>query len=1563
MLAGQVSSGADGEQACTLPGEPFEHPRRVAWIVDYDLSGMVAGCWAHGRDRSRLQRALERGLEGGANAVGLPIMEGDVLVVMSSGLEGKACGAPSAEDRCSFVDLARTHGAPIALKAGGQLDDRSAMASALSSLSAEMGEFWTDRYSLGALEFVDLAAMLEVSDVLPAGEAGFTDVVVVQLADDQRNPGGRGFAQVENRRGQLLGLGALRGDAEADERRMGAEWMRGRLSLFEELFTRAGLQQGAPARFSIPGVCGSLVPAATRYTFAPALALTAPSWRERIGRTAAGLEAQFEVTLDAPSTKDAPWRPAQPPTYAVGGVDGWRTLVSEEPICVAGAEPPALHVGLGAMLALPGPKVLLSAGAPSGSLSVDQPGWKTFFSSMATTPPLLGEPVALCEGCDAMELAREVEQPLLTPHQAAAAVELQKWRSGDHGLSWLARGLVGSGLLLLAWVFADRRWPAPLVLEQDVADPVHVRMKGVTEATRIVAGSLRVVVDLRSIGIHWHLNQAVGVRPLPLRVWRVEGLGPIELGEGMEGPEDASERVLLVGESYPLVLRPFVLALGSRTTLERAFRHTWRSSVGLVALGSSLWPEQRAEGAVALVLDVEPADGTLPEVVITTPASPLEHRPGATPARPDVLVRIEATNPDRCPLPWAGTLVATLTRTDEALSFQARLVPHPLGGVEGVANRLDVDRPLAVGQRLEWGLDVDFGQVPPPRAGTTEEYRLAIHRIEHEGRDRRELGSGLVRVVADSRPARLRLEAKVAEPWGTPPRYPGTEPDSTWLVDLGQISIPVGAGGRRGLDREIVLFQFEARSEGSHGGQVGFALRADYALTLLDSPGGTESASVAQEWAECVTRGGHAIHAVRVSPSPTSRTGSYAEPLKQPARVTVSLLTKEILELPLCEQRVAFTLPFVYQDSARQGQQEGRLVLTMTLLRYANGRSVGVDIGTSAVAAACAEVGGTSLLPLDLGVVERLRENGTSSEEIQLNWESQPEGGRVRERENRTLSLDRPRSLVWSAIHLEDGKVRWPALWRSDILSSSKTGKVLPTPKNLFYRAGTELEPGLQVNQVLGDFVGRVIDQVRRAVGRDPVNGDLLEDAATRERDFVDRGTVVVTHPTTYGPRELALLEELVRARLPRARVLMQPESDAVAWFIRGEHADLLRAGSRVLIYDAGAGTLDLTYLEVEEGGGFRLVYRAGLIGCGTLLTERLARLVDQQLLELARDTPSAYPYPLVRRKDAPRRLPRQHPNTVRAVWRAIEDWKTSLSSRSLLLPGGDAAQVYRGQAVEREQVNVRAGANNAWEFCFKGGAFEERLGSYVSALGTQAIQELREALRQADLGPLNVDLLVLSGRASRLPALAEVVQVEAFHEHRGRTFSLDPGRNEDKGAVALGAAALGTRTDARRERKESALFGGVGVLAQSGGGWAWYPLAVFGSASGPDPRRVRVPIQGLQGPWLVWDPLLVLFRAHDPSTGALDGFSPRIRASYRRIQALGDLRAPGLQALDVQLSVVDGRLRFEVVTVMAHGHSQKSVYHPTTPYAPDLPDDQDDPLKQWPMDPTLLPESEDAPY
>jgi len=117
------------------------------------------------------------------------------------------------------------------------------------------------------------------------------------------------------------------------------------------------------------------------------------------------------------------------------------------------------------------------------------------------------------------------------------------------------------------------------------------------------------------------------------------------------------------------------------------------------------------------------------------------------------------------------------------------------------------------------------------------------------------------------------------------------------------------------------------------------------------------------------------------------------------------------------------------------------------------------------------------------------------------------------------------------------------------------------------------------VRDLLSAVLGRVAVEARRVAGH--------------------LGDLTLTHPAAWGPRRCAqLVEAAERAGLGRGRLVAEPV--AAATYFAHTMLDRFPPGSRVVVYDLGAGTCDITVLR-RGPHGFDVVASDGLNDVGGL--------------------------------------------------------------------------------------------------------------------------------------------------------------------------------------------------------------------------------------------------------------------------------------------------------------------------------------------------------------------------
>ncbi|HEY6785286.1 MAG TPA: Hsp70 family protein [Gemmatimonadales bacterium] len=205
-------------------------------------------------------------------------------------------------------------------------------------------------------------------------------------------------------------------------------------------------------------------------------------------------------------------------------------------------------------------------------------------------------------------------------------------------------------------------------------------------------------------------------------------------------------------------------------------------------------------------------------------------------------------------------------------------------------------------------------------------------------------------------------------------------------------------------------------------------------------------------------------------------------------------------------------------------------------------------------------------------------------------------------------------------------------------------------------------------------------------------------------------------------------------------RLVNEPTAAALAYGIERPHVE-----ERVVVYDLGGGTFDVTLLELSEGVLDVVASTGNSQLGGKDFDDRLtAFLVTACRREMGVDLSAS---------------PRAHARLRGAAKRAKEDLSSAEGTRI--------------------EIDVSEGVR--WEYTLTRGAFEAQIEDLVQS----TTKQLDEALRQKRLKPGDVDTVLLVGGSSRVPLVRAVVSTYFGGRHLRTEVHPDE-------AVALGAAVLG---------------------------------------------------------------------------------------------------------------------------------------------------------------------------
>jgi hypothetical protein len=346
---------------------------------------------------------------------------------------------------------------------------------------------------------------------------------------------------------------------------------------------------------------------------------------------------------------------------------------------------------------------------------------------------------------------------------------------------------------------------------------------------------------------------------------------------------------------------------------------------------------------------------------------------------------------------------------------------------------------------------------------------------------------------------------------------------------------------------------------------------------------------------------------------------------------------------------------------------------------------------------------------------------------------------------------------------------------------------------------------------------------------------------------------IVISHPNTFTRRHQDLLHKIAyralgkpdRFRIPLSeRVKLISESDAVAYhYCTEQMRGHPHAGTEnILVYDFGAGTLDLSVIEVvwkEEPPrrpvSWRVKKRLGVPVAGNYIDEILARIIHHWLSDptVVEANGFSYNFPIVGRPPLDQKDPVAHRRGIIRVWKWIREGKHewSRTCRRMLELGKSLAdwpplRVKLGMTAELGIVTAKEKAFvNAEGLTDKPGLSVDEIGYIILSIPAALILDdermtdflnfvteeiIEEALDGAGIKAGDIDTVIVSGRGALFPDLRERVWRQ-FENAECPDLLID---DTMKTAVVLGAIArqdLSQKFDDATD--DSALTPELGVL------------------------------------------------------------------------------------------------------------------------------------------------------
>jgi len=399
------------------------------------------------------------------------------------------------------------------------------------------------------------------------------------------------------------------------------------------------------------------------------------------------------------------------------------------------------------------------------------------------------------------------------------------------------------------------------------------------------------------------------------------------------------------------------------------------------------------------------------------------------------------------------------------------------------------------------------------------------------------------------------------------------------------------------------------------------------------------------------------------------------------------------------------------------------------------------------------------------------------------------------------------------------------------------------------------------------------VDGVARSAYRNLVEG-YVEPLLGGRREYLDR--VVFTYPNSFHAHHLDKLREILGASFgERFDLHLLSESNAVALYCSYPPERFIPdalAGSRrkkFLVYDIGAGTLDLTYTALQwapESEAYRLqemevLFKSGVPSGGNRLDAALAKALDAKLrvlesqladrgvtfryvgkiVEPVADPNVPYPQRMLPvklaimqlKEDASRAAGAGGPFTVHVPVDAYG--RFAIVEMEGLKAAGVREQLQRldVRVTDPERETVKALIPLTSDEIFG----HPEVEAWVRSVTDEPIADLAHALGATGERP-EIDCLVLSGRTSQFPPVRDRL-LAALERHLGlapnrvREARLAP--TERKAAVGLGALYYGL-VHRHVRLVDRSIWAHYGVVYETARGPRFQEY--FSHVTRPDPER-----------------------------------------------------------------------------------------------------------------------------
>jgi hypothetical protein len=515
-----------------------------------------------------------------------------------------------------------------------------------------------------------------------------------------------------------------------------------------------------------------------------------------------------------------------------------------------------------------------------------------------------------------------------------------------------------------------------------------------------------------------------------------------------------------------------------------------------------------------------------------------------------------------------------------------------------------------------------------------------------------------------------------------------------------------------------------------------------------------------------------------------------------------------------------------------------RLQVEFEVARYAGEYALAVDFGTSAVVVAFEgnERGITTRYHDVSGATLQLQDR---YQELLKEWEGSNEDDlrdELQYERNRS-NLERSTPFIPSALIMRQGKkigeAEFVILPASFVDMSGGWNRTVYYLKGLILRGdeylSTEAVTGLralswrdaseQMRNAENDKIP--VDEIIRSAYRNLLSGyvqPLLESQAKGE--YLSR--LVISHPNSFTLSHIHRVRKILTETFPQFSINLLSESNAVAIYCArnpARHFQKIPEGGEsrhLLVYDIGAGTVDLTYTRLEwvevEGTSrlkeMKILFKAGMPVAGNQLDASLARILDRKirsLIDPLREDGVKLEYvnPIVE----PDNFDSIHyPLRMLEIKRALQRLKIELSASTdkdalFHVPISAAREILHQVAIisgpeeklEKFQITMgRSGQESVIGIPLSRKEILEHpeVDHWLNQVTGELIENFSAALSVLGIKP-KIDTLILSGRTAEFPPLRDRLRTSLSSElglDESAYFLSELDRNEKKEAVALGS-------------------------------------------------------------------------------------------------------------------------------------------------------------------------------